>query len=199
VSGRRALRWLAAAFVLLGVLLIVAILEAGHFLSAPAQSPVKADLIAALGGDNGARADRMLQLYRAGYANKLLLTGPETSNPKLRAVHQSWRARYLVEEGVPEGALLFDRRSKNSYEEALNTLELMRAMKLDRVIVVSDLPHMRRVDWTWRRVFEGSGKAYTLVASVQPEWDAARWWRSSLGAQFVFGEYIKLAYYLIQY
>jgi uncharacterized SAM-binding protein YcdF (DUF218 family) len=190
---------LVAAAVGCLAVLVACVLGAGYFLVAPAQAPVKADLIASLGGDNGARADRVLQLYRSGYAARVLLTGPETGNPKLRAVHQSWRSRYLAEEGVPESAMLFDRRSRNSWDEAVNTLDLMRAMKLQSVLVISDPPHMRRVDWTWRRVFEGSGKSYSLVASELPEWDTAHWWRTSLGAQYVFSEYIKLAYYLIQY
>ena len=199
MNGRRVLRWTAAALALLAILLVAACLQAGYFLVAPAGAPVKADLIASLGGDNGARADRVIELYRSGFAPRIVLTGPETSNPKVRAAHQSWRERYLVEEGIPESALLFDRRSRSTWDEAVNTLALMRGMNLQRVLVVSDPPHMRRVDWVWARVFAGSGKSYSLVASDLPEWDAAHWWRTSLGAQYVFGEYIKLAYYLAQH
>ena len=67
------------------------------------------------------------------------------------------------------------------------------------VVVVSDPPHMRRLAWVWDKVFAGSGKAYTLVASDMEGWDAGYWWRTSTNAQFVFAEYIKLVYYLIQY
>ena len=105
----------------------------------------------------------------------------------------------MVDGGVPEQALLLDRRSMNSWEEAVNTLKLLQSMKLDRVLVVSDPPHMRRLSWVWGKVFEGSGKQFTLVASEMPDWDEARWWRTSTSAQFVFGEYIKLAYYFHQY
>ena len=75
----------------------------------------------------------------------------------------------------------------------------MREMKLDRVMVVSDPPHMRRLSWVWGRMFAGSGKQFTLVASDLEYWDAERWWRRSSNAQFVFAEYIKLAYYFVQY
>jgi hypothetical protein len=67
------------------------------------------------------------------------------------------------------------------------------------VLVVSDPPHMRRLSWVWGRVFAGSGKTYTLVASNMENWDAGHWWRTSLNAQFVFAEYIKLGYYLFTY
>ena len=198
MSTRKSAAWLVA-----GLLLIVApvagFLGAGHFLEAPAQSPVKADLMVALGGDNGARADRVLELYREGFAPRILLTGPEGAYSKIRPSLLRWRTRYLIEEGVPEKALLIDSRAKSSWEEAVNALQLMREMKLDRVLVVSDPPHMRRLSWVWGKVFAGSGKEFVLVASYMEDWDVAHWWRTSANAQFVFGEYIKLAYYLFEY
>ena len=36
--------------------------------------------------------------------------------------------------------------------------------KLDRVIVVSDPPHMRRLSWVWGKAFEGSGQDKTGMA-----------------------------------
>ena len=191
--------WFGAMLLLGAVALFTWGLVAAHFLAAPAQSPVNADLLVALGGDNGARADRVLELYRRGLAPKVLLTGPEGGHSKTRATYLHWRARYLVDQGIPEQALLFDYRSVSSWEEAVNTLKLMQAMGMDRVLVVSDPPHMRRLSWVWGRVFAESGRHYTLVASDMEDWDAQRWWRISSNAQFVFAEYIKLAYYLVQY
>ena len=116
-------------------------------------------------------------------------------------VEAAGRARRSREKksGRRADVLLFDRRSVNSWEEAVNTLQLMQAMKLSRVLVVSDPPHMRRLSWVWGKVFEGSGKTCTLVATDTDDWDAEHWWRLSANAQFVFAEYIKFAYYLVQY
>ena len=198
MNRRKFALWLGAVTLLGAAALFLGVLGAGHFLEAPAQAPVKADLIFALGGDNGARADRVLELYRKGLAPKVLLSA-EGAHSRTRAAYLGWRARYLIDEGIPERAILYDRRSVNSLEEAVNALQLMRSMKLDRVLVVSDPPHMRRLSWVWGRVFAGSGKEFTLVASDMEDWDAVRWWRTSPNAQFVFGEYIKLAYYVVQY
>jgi len=195
---RKAFAWIAALALLGLITLSVFLFGAGRYLEAPARAPVKADLLVALGGDNGARADKVLELYRKGFAPRILLTAPETHS-KVRSSYLSMRARYLMEEGIPERALLSDRHSKNSWVEATNVLQLMKSMKLDRALVVSDPPHMRRLSWVWGKVFAGSGKSFTLVASDMDDWDAADWWRTSPSAQFVFGEYIKLAYYLMQY
>ncbi len=197
--NRKRIGW-AAGVVTAGVAaIVIAFLGAGHFLVAPAQSPVKADLIITLGGGNGGRDDRALELYAKGIASKVLITGQEGAYRKTRTSYLNWRAQYLVDQGVPRSALLFDLRSTSSWDEAVNTLRLMQAMKLNRALVVSDPPHMRRLAWVWGRVFAGSGKEYTLVASGMEDWDAGHWWRTSGNAQFVFGEYIKLAYYYFQY
>ena len=198
MKRRTLLVWFGASAVLAFTALVVGFLGAGYFLVAPAQAPVKADLIFALGGDNGGRVNGVLDLYRRGFAPRVMV-GAEGINPKTRTAYLSWQARYMVDGGVPEQALLLDRRSMNSWEEALNTLKLMQSMKMNRVLVVSDPPHMRRLSWVWGRVFEGSGKEFTLVASEMPDWDAGHWWRTSPNAQFVFGEYIKLAYYFFTY
>lgn len=190
--------WLGASLVLACVAFSLAFLNAGRFLVASAPPPGKADLIFALGGDNGARANSVLDLYRKGYAPKILL-GSEGVHSKARGAYLSWRAHFLRGEGIPEQALLYDRRSVSSWEEAVHTLHLMQSMKMDSVIVVSDPPHLRRLSWVWGKVFAGSGKTFTLVASDMEGWDAEHWWRSSPNLQFVFGEYIKLAYYLYQY
>jgi uncharacterized SAM-binding protein YcdF (DUF218 family) len=195
MRGASVARALAAVALLAVALCIGGVFGAGHFLEAPAQQPVPADLIAALGGDNGGRASRVLDLYRNGFAPKVLLTGSE-GHSKTRASSLGWRARYLVDEGIPEHALLYDSLSASTWEEAVNTLRLMQEAKLDRVLVVSDAPHMRRLAWVWSKAFAGSGKQFTLVASDMEGWDAAGWWRSPGNAQFVFGECIKLAYYL---
>lgn len=198
MSCRKIAAWLAAVALLVAAALAGAFFGAGHFLEAPARAPVRSDLLAALGGDNGGRADKVLELYRRGLGPRVLLTGPESFS-KTRLAYLNFRAKYLVQEGVPELAIYVDRDSANSREEAVNTLKRMRAMKLNRVLVVSDPPHMRRLSWVWGRVFAGSGKEFILVASDMDGWDAEHWWRTSANAQFVFGECIKLAYYLVQY
>jgi uncharacterized SAM-binding protein YcdF (DUF218 family) len=198
MNCRKIAVWLGAGASLCAAALAFAFLGAGHFLEAPGQAPVKADLLAALGGDNGARADKVLELYRGGYAPRVLLTGPD-NHSKTRSAYLNLRARYLVEEGVPTEAILFDHAARNSWQEAQNALALMRQRKLRRVLVVSDPPHLRRLGWVWGKAFEGSGREFVLVASDMDDWDAGHWWRTSASAQFVFGEYIKLAYYLVQY
>ncbi len=151
--------------VLLGILLVIvitaaalayAVSRAAYWLEAPAQAPVRADAIVVLGGNDGDRALRALALYREGYAPKIVLTGLERGRDSPPA-NLTWRAEFLVARGVPRSALRLEVYSENSYEEAENVLELMRKQGWKTVLAVSDPPHMRRLAWTWHRVFKGSG------------------------------------------
>jgi uncharacterized SAM-binding protein YcdF (DUF218 family) len=184
--------------ILLGVAafgIVFAFANAAIWLQAPAQVPLQTDAIVILGGDDGDRAMKALQLYRAGYAPVLVLTGLERGNaappPSL-----TWRASFLELRGVPNSAIRFELVARNSYMEAVELLALMRKEGWRTLIVVSDPPHMRRLAWTWSRVFEGSGLSYVLVASEPDWWDAGNWWRDEKSGQFVITEYIKLAYYI---
>ena len=198
--SRKRIGW-AVGIVAAGIAaMVVAFMGAGHFLVIPSPPPqMKADLIVTLGGGTGGRDDRVAALYAKGIAPKVLLTGQEGGYSKTRANYLNWRAQFLVDQGIPRSALLFDLQSASSWDEAVNTLRLMQSANLGRVVVVSDPPHMRRLSWVWGKVFAGSGKEYTLVASDMEGWDAEHWWRTSGNAQFVFAEYVKLAYYLVQY
>ena len=193
----RAVRWAAFAALVMLVLCAAWAWQAARWLERPAGEPVAADLLVALGGDVGDRGLSALDLYRQGRAPRILLTAMEGSPPQARGVYLHWREQLLVDEGVPRSALMFDAESKSSWDEAKNTLALMRKHGWRRVMVVSDPYHMRRLDWTWGKVFAGSGLEYRLVASVPAWWKPDRWWLDEASGAAVIMEHIKLAYYLL--
>ena len=155
--------------------------------------------MAVLGGDGGDRGLTAARLYAAGLAPRVLVAGMEGSPPEVRRAILHWRVQVLTERGVPPERLEFDFESNNSMEEALNTRRLMEARGWRRVLVVSDPSHMRRLSWTWRRVFEGSGLEYSLVASSPADWKPEIWWRDEKSGAAVILECIKIAYYLAKY
>jgi uncharacterized SAM-binding protein YcdF (DUF218 family) len=174
---------------------ITAVQRLGFFLQAPAAAPVPADLIVTLGGDGGARVLKAAELYLGGYAPRVLLTGVEGGHDRVRRHYLSWRARYLTDNGVPRAALMFDEASKSSWDEGVNTLELMRRQGWTRVLIVSDPPHLRRLHWVWHRLSAPAGIEYRLVASEPAWWDTAHWWGNEQSSQFVLSELGKMAYY----
>jgi uncharacterized SAM-binding protein YcdF (DUF218 family) len=179
------------------VLLILLFRHAGWYLSGPADTPVKADVIVALGGGAGARIVQARRLYAEGYAPRVLLTGLESGATETRQTYLNWRVTFLIEKGMPREAIFFDLESRNTWEEAANTRLLMEKLGLRTALVVSDPPHIRRLAWVWSKVFVGSGLEYRLVASSLADWDPGHWWRHEPSAQFVLMELIKLCYYAV--
>ena len=126
-----------------------------------------------------------------------LLIGAGGNDATTRLHSSDWRIRFLLEHGVPTNMLAVDAISTNSWEEAVNTLRLMRERDWLRVLVVSDPPHLRRLAWAWGKVFEGSGKEYRLIAAPLEGWDPGRWWQNDSSARYVVTEVNKLAYYRV--
>jgi uncharacterized SAM-binding protein YcdF (DUF218 family) len=169
----------------------------GFFLSLHASKPEKADVIVVLGGDSGLRVTKGADLYNAGYSKHILLTGIDSRY--YHPDHPNWRERKLMERGVPRKNIIVDTWSETSWEEAENTADLMDKKGWKSVIVVSDPPHMLRLNKTWNKAFANSGKRFRLVATEPAWWNPLFWWRNSISYHFVISEIKKNIYYLLAY
>lgn len=90
-GGRRAvLAGLLLATVAL-MLLRLGFRSIGVWLAAGGAASVRADVIVALGGDDGHWIRKVAEVFRAGYANNVLIAGPEGSPELERAYYLNWR------------------------------------------------------------------------------------------------------------
>lgn len=169
----------------------------GYIVSFHASRPAKADLIVILGGDDGLRVRKGAELYRMGYSGNILLTGLDIRY--YRANHPNWRERRLMERGVPRKRIIVDTWSQSSWEEAENTAELMDKRGWKSVIVVSDPPHMFRLNRTWKKVFADSEKQFILVSTRPEWWHPLGWWKNEISYRFVISEIKKSIFYLFVY
>lgn len=185
--------------VLLLIAGIVFFIKAGSILTVPVSTIKPADVIVILGGETGARSIRGLELYHEGFSSRILLTGIEYGELQTQRNYLDWRSQFLISSGVPKGRILVDLRARNSWEEAENTLALMKQKGWHRVIVVSDPPHLRRVYWVWGKIFNNSGIEYALSASHPSWWDEKKWWSNEISMKFVAMEYLKIGYYVLKY
>ncbi len=193
----RARAWLAGFLGFAVLTMIWLTSQAGYYLESAAQTPERAELLVALGGEAGDRSIKTLQLYEAGYAPRILLTGIEDSPFAVRPAYLNWRAQVLIDYGVPRAAILLDTQSSNTMEEAVNTRQLMIERGWQKVLVVTDPPHLRRALWAWHKAFSGTGLEFRIVASNANWWRPGSWWMHEKIAPAVITEYIKLFYYIV--
>lgn len=175
----RLLAWSALAFAF--------VLALGPLLQFPAAAPMLADAVVVAGGGAMHRYETGKALVVAGYAPRLMLIEPEY--PMLLDVSRSLR----------DAAVYANTTCESTWDEAVQMRQWMAAEGLQRVLVVSDSPHLLRVGYSWFSVFRGSGLEYVLIAAPAPWWSAWGWWENPQAVQFVVGEFIKLGYYLGRY
>lgn len=111
----------------------------------------EADVIIVLGaGTNGRtpnavfreRLNHGIRLYENGFADCILITGGLTPGNEHS---DAWIAgQYVLEQGVPETAILLEERSTITQENLEYAKEIMDAEGLATAIVVSDPLHMKR-------------------------------------------------------
>ena len=193
------MRRIYAVISFLLLLVVIAFINLGYWLSAPANEPIQADLIVALGGGTAERDQMAAVLYNAGYAKKILLTGMGVSSNAGLSYYQSPRSLFLLKQGIPAEALIFDGYSTNTHQEASNIAAVLKAHRWQSALVISDPPHMRRLGFCLRPVFKKAGLSYQLIKSTVPTWHAERWWQDKRWMQFCNSEVVKLVYYALVY
>ena len=90
-----------------------------------------------------ARLDHAVELYEAGIAPRLILTGGKATGD--RTTEAASAAAYAIRHGVPHEAILLDEQSRTTLESIRAVGDLLRSNDLEGAVFVSDRPHMLRV------------------------------------------------------
>ena len=104
----------------------------------------KADAIVVVsGGDTFARTDKAVEMYQQGWSNKLIFSGASADPDSISNAEAMRRA--ATAQGVPDGDIYLDEHSKDTRENAQNTVEILHQLGAKNVILVSSPYHLRRV------------------------------------------------------
>lgn len=151
-------RWLGYALALWAVATLA--LVAAIFAYGRIDQKQEADVIVILGaglarGDRPGpalirRAARGAELWREGLAEKIICSGGFGLNRSRSEADAC--AELLRAEGVPDDIIILEDRSRSTEENALYTLETLRANGWDSVVLVSDGYHLLRAHWLFNHV-----------------------------------------------
>src|ERR671910_303746 len=89
-----------------------------------------------------ARLDRAIELWRAGYAPVLVVTGGKMPGDGFTEAEAAWA--YLTDAGVPAEAIVTENAASDTWESMQGIAALLRPLGIDQVIVVSDGFHLFR-------------------------------------------------------
>jgi hypothetical protein len=144
------------------------------------------------------RAMEAAKLYRRGYAPEIWLTHSAEPGATLEAMgipfarEDSYNARILIHEGVPQGAIrILEPPIVNTADEIKVIASALSSEKDHTVIIVTTKAHTRRTRLLWRRLASGRGRAIVRAASADP-FEPEKWWRTSGDALDVVREVLGL-------
>ena len=187
-----------------GLLLLLAIASHRWWLTGMArllvvdQAPKTADAIVVLGGGDGSRAARALDLYDAGWAPVVITRYDIFFLPDFERTRAEMSADYLISRGVPREGLLLLNETTSTRDEAVDSLAVAKERGFSTLLVVTDNYHSRRASWTFHHAFHGSG-VEPVIVSADPDWfEMDAWWTEERSFLAVIEEYEKMLFYLLK-
>ena len=170
---------------LLALVVCVAWLYPEKFLCVDS-GPVSADVIIILGGGQHERPQRAAELFLQHAAPRVIISG---------AGDHEINRQILIRAGVPAAAIEVESESATTRENAKFALKLLRAEKVQKVILVTSWYHSRRVLVTFRHF------AQELTFYSRPSYFGfarEEWKRTGLGRRMRW-EFLKLPGYWLRY
>jgi uncharacterized SAM-binding protein YcdF (DUF218 family) len=169
---------------------------AGHYLVA--EDPLaRADVIVVLsGGRRDERVRQAAELHRAGYAPVVLLSGGEAT---LGIPTTAILERQALIHGIPREALLFERESTSTADQARLLRPLLEARGVRRALVVTSSYHSRRTRYLFGKLFAGSPVDIRIYPVQDDLFHPERWWTREQDTESLVLEYIKLAVSVARY
>lgn len=152
---------------------------AGDFLVVN-EKPEMADVIVVLSGEELARMDKAIFLYKKGFADTIILSN---------ARHK--RMLEIAEKEIPSNSIIKETSAASTIDNAKFTSELIEDFNFKKVIVISSDYHMRRVKINFDRVMKNKDITIKYVSSDSP-YNHLHWWSSKHDVGITLNEYIKL-------
>lgn len=114
------------------------------------------------------RVKKSVQLYKSGHAKYIIMTG---GIGKSIISEAGLMKKIAVENGVPENNIITDELSLNTFENTVNSIELMNKYKWQHAILVSDSYHLTRSTL----LFRAFGKSVIGMSQDEGRGNIKKW------------------------
>jgi len=184
--------------IFLSILATVIYYNLGRFLDIT-QKPKQSDIIVCLGGGDGARIKRAIDLYKQGYAssNLLILTGDNRSKKSRKLGLDDKRIEFLKKTNQYKYTKLVHYQAiGNTKVEVIFIKKYMQEHNFKSAIIVSDPPHSRRIQLLLDliNVTNDNELKFNIVSSNISWWNTREYYKNKKAKAFAAREAIKLVY-----
>jgi uncharacterized SAM-binding protein YcdF (DUF218 family) len=160
-----------------------------------------ADALVVLSGMVETRLPRAVELYRQGYAPRMLITQERPANALAEQLpcSNSKKARALLELLQADCDLTLVPSLKggatSTFDEAYDLRDWAQKHSYRRIIIVTDAFHTRRASYAFTKVFQSTGIAVEAAGAANDYFSEADWWKSDAGISAYVLEGIKYLVY----
>lgn len=151
---------------------------------------LKADAIAVVsGGNTSVRTIEAIRLYKAGWANYLIVSGAaaDPNSPSNAEIMK----RQAIAAGIPEDAIIADPLARTTKQNAEETEAKTKDYEISRLIVVTSPYHQRRAGLEFKLNMPTNTTIINHPAPGDPDWPTL-WWLTPRGWWLAVGELIKI-------
>ena len=172
------------------------------------QNPEKTDIIVVLNGRDTERSLAAVDLYKGGYANLIILA----QGSKQPGCDEFWKRvsknfngkiffqRAIEAMGIPENSFkLIGDGVSSTYDEAKATRRFMRQNGYKSILLVTSKWHSKRAYLTFKSALKNDGIKVIVHPSKYDTFNPDAWWKNENDTEEVFGEYVRLAYYILRF
>jgi len=148
------------------------------------------------------RIKQAMDLYALGKINRIMVSGGSGSLSQQDMKEADYMKNFLMNMGIPESRILIERESRNTFENAKNTAEILDAMPYGNLLLITSATHMPRAQACFKKaglVFETypanpvySRDSYGLKTWLLPNPRVMGSWQS------LFHEWVGLAAYRVK-
>jgi uncharacterized SAM-binding protein YcdF (DUF218 family) len=154
-----------------------------------------ADAIVAIsGGDTSARTKEAIELYKNGWARKLIFSGAardKTGPSNAEAMRREARAA-----GVPDGDILTEELGETTKQNAANTQDILERNDVSSVILVTSAYHQRRAGLEFNARAAGKVTVYNHPVMADNQWSQL-WWLTPTGWYLAISEFVKIILFYV--
>lgn len=148
------------------------------------------------GGARDERVGQAAELYHAGYASLVMLSGGEAI---IGLPVSDLLKNQALKHRIPGSALLFESGSTSTAEQARYLRPILERHGFRRAIVVTSSYHSRRTRYLFRSVFAGSPVEIRVYPVQRDIFSPIEWWTRDWDTEEVVLEYIKLGLAVVRY
>jgi len=173
------------------ILLVPAI---GFFLSPQNNLELSDAIVIISGGETKQRVSEGVELYQAGWAPLLIMSGAARDEGTSNALAMKNMA---VAMGVPDEKIVVEEEATNTFENALKVKNIIQAQKITKMILVTSPYHQRRASSVFHLALKGLPIEVMNHSAKDSKWRKNGWWENNWARSITLSELQKILYTVV--